>query len=149
MLNILQRWFNGKIKLQFIHRSNGIINDGIYRALYQGGDIFIMDDPLSALDMKVGKHIFDRWIKLFFIIFCSFIIRSLTGLFKIFTNIFDHINDELIIMSLVYLYYSCICCYLQHKTRILVTHQLQYLDKVDLIISMKNVCYRFVLGMHK
>ena len=33
----------------------------ICRALYQGGDIFLLDDPLSAVDVKVGKHIFERY----------------------------------------------------------------------------------------
>ncbi|KAL4852933.1 Multidrug resistance-associated protein 1 [Chlorella vulgaris] len=32
------------------------------RALYQDADVYILDDPLSAVDVHVGKHIFDHFI---------------------------------------------------------------------------------------
>jgi ATP-binding cassette, subfamily C (CFTR/MRP), member 1 len=32
------------------------------RALYQGADVYLLDDPLSAVDVHVGKHIFDSLI---------------------------------------------------------------------------------------
>ena len=32
------------------------------RAVYQQADIYLMDDPLSAVDAHVGKHIFDKVI---------------------------------------------------------------------------------------
>jgi ATP-binding cassette subfamily C (CFTR/MRP) protein 1 len=32
------------------------------RAVYKDADIFIFDDPLSAVDAHVGKHIFDNVI---------------------------------------------------------------------------------------
>ena len=32
------------------------------RALYAQADIYMLDDPLSAVDSHVGKHIFDRVI---------------------------------------------------------------------------------------
>lgn len=32
------------------------------RAVYSDGDIYLMDDPLSAVDAKVGKHIFENCI---------------------------------------------------------------------------------------
>ena len=35
------------------------------RAVYSNSDIYLLDDPLSALDHKVGKKIFDNWIKSF------------------------------------------------------------------------------------
>ena len=31
------------------------------RALYADSDIILLDDPLSAVDAEVGKHIFDRY----------------------------------------------------------------------------------------
>ena len=32
------------------------------RAVYSGSDIYLLDDPLSAVDSKVGKHLFDSVI---------------------------------------------------------------------------------------
>ena len=32
------------------------------RAVYQDCDIYLLDDPLSAVDAHVGKHIFERVI---------------------------------------------------------------------------------------
>lgn len=32
------------------------------RALYQDADLYILDDPLSAVDVHVGRHIFERFI---------------------------------------------------------------------------------------
>ena len=62
------------------------------RAVYADADIYLMDDPLSAVDAHVGKHMFDE----------------------------------------------CVDKYLRGKTRILVTHQLQYLRDVGRIIVLKD-----------
>ncbi|KAL4457987.1 hypothetical protein ABPG75_012852 [Micractinium tetrahymenae] len=32
------------------------------RALYQDADVYVLDDPLSAVDVHVGRHIFERFI---------------------------------------------------------------------------------------
>ena len=32
------------------------------RAVYQSADIYLLDDPLSAVDSHVGKHIFEKVI---------------------------------------------------------------------------------------
>lgn len=32
------------------------------RAVYQNAEIYLLDDPLSAVDVHVGKHIFERVI---------------------------------------------------------------------------------------
>lgn len=60
--------------------------------MYAEADLYLLDDPLSAVDAHVGKHMFEE----------------------------------------------CIDNYLRGKTRILVTHQLQYLRNVDRIFVMKD-----------
>lgn len=62
------------------------------RAVYRSSDVYLLDDPLSAVDTHVGKLLFDE----------------------------------------------CISKFLANKTRILVTHQLQYLRHADLIVILKN-----------
>ena len=64
----------------------------IARALYSDSDIYLLDDPISALDAHVGRNIMN----------------------------------------------NCICEYLKDKTRILVTHAIQYCNKADRIIYMKD-----------
>lgn len=63
------------------------------RAIYREADIYILDDPLSAVDTHVGRHLFDE----------------------------------------------CISKYLSDKTRVLITHQLQYLKTADHIIVLDEV----------
>ncbi|XP_078099629.1 ATP-binding cassette sub-family C member 4 isoform X2 [Sander vitreus] len=62
------------------------------RAVYQDADIYLLDDPLSAVDAEVGRHLFEQ----------------------------------------------CICGLLKNKPRILVTHQLQYLQVADQIVVLKE-----------
>lgn len=62
------------------------------RCIYKQADIYLMDDPLSAVDANVGKH----------------------------------------------LYEICIRNFLKDKMRLLVTHQLQYLQSADKIIVMND-----------
>ncbi|KAM9734455.1 multidrug resistance-associated protein 1-like [Menidia menidia] len=64
------------------------------RAVYRRSDVYLLDDPLSAVDAHVGQHIFDRVI-------------GPSGLLK-------------------------------GKTRVLVTHGLSLLSKVDLILVMED-----------
>ncbi|OXA41467.1 Canalicular multispecific organic anion transporter 2 [Folsomia candida] len=64
------------------------------RAAYKESDIYLWDDPLSAVDAHVGKHIFDKLI-------------GPQGL-------------------------------LSSKTRILVTHGVSFLPKVDKIVVLKD-----------
>ncbi|XP_063224300.1 probable multidrug resistance-associated protein lethal(2)03659 isoform X2 [Bacillus rossius redtenbacheri] len=62
------------------------------RAVYKPADVYILDDPLSAVDANVGRHLF----------------------------------------------VSCICSFLKDKTRVLVTHQLQFLSHVDHIVILNE-----------
>lgn len=63
------------------------------RAVYKQADLYLLDDPLSAVDTHVAKH----------------------------------------------LYKKCITDYLYGKTRILVTHQLQFLKHAGHIIVLDRV----------
>jgi ABC-type Mn2+/Zn2+ transport system ATPase subunit len=67
----------------------------VFRTVYKDADVYLLDDPLSAVDAHVGRHLFD----------------------------------------------DCICDFLQGKTRLLVTHQLQYLQAADNIVILSNVCW--------
>ncbi|XP_070149139.1 ATP-binding cassette sub-family C member 4-like isoform X2 [Polyergus mexicanus] len=62
------------------------------RAVYRQADLYLLDDPLSAVDTHVAKH----------------------------------------------LYKKCITEYLHGRTRILVTHQLQFIKRVDHIIVLNR-----------
>lgn len=31
-----------------------------FRAVYEDADIYLLDDPLSAVDAEVGKHLFEQ-----------------------------------------------------------------------------------------
>ena len=64
------------------------------RAVYSDADIYLLDDPLSAVDVQVRVDLFEK----------------------------------------------CISQYLSNKTRILVTHQLHVIDKVEKIICLDKGC---------
>ena len=71
------------------------------RALYADADIYLLDDPLSAVDAKVGQHIFNKYIQVDWT-FSSFSrpVQSLKVMLK-------------------------------NKTVLLVTHGLQFLRQCD------------------
>nr|XP_032836176.1 multidrug resistance-associated protein 4 [Petromyzon marinus] len=62
------------------------------RAVYQDADLYLLDDPLSAVDAEVGRALFEK----------------------------------------------CICGLLEDKPRVLVTHQLQFLQEATHIIVLKE-----------
>ena len=80
------------------------------RAVYHDADIVLMDDPLSAVDSHVGKHIWDNVI-------CKFFIEIKTDTIRFSAS-------------------ETGC--LSSKTRILVTHGLTYLKYCDQVIVLNN-----------
>ncbi|XP_046428414.1 ATP-binding cassette sub-family C member 4-like [Neodiprion fabricii] len=62
------------------------------RAVYRDADLYLLDDPLSAVDARVGRHLFEE----------------------------------------------CINGFLKEKTRLLVTHQLQYLNQADKVVLLNQ-----------
>lgn len=90
---------------QFSHKDHTIIGErgttlsggqkarvNLARAIYRKADIYLLDDPLSAVDPHVSKHLFDK----------------------------------------------CIRKFLHGKLVILVTNQLEYLQKVDHVIYLEH-----------
>ena len=62
------------------------------RALYSNADLFLFDDPLSAVDPSVAAS----------------------------------------------LMHDCICGFLRNKTRVMVTHRLQFLSRVDKVLYLES-----------
>ena len=46
------------------------------RAVYHEADIYLLDDPLSAVDTAVGKQIFDKY-EIFCIVVCGIALHAL------------------------------------------------------------------------
>lgn len=89
------------------------------RSVYSKADIYLLDDPLSAVDAHVGQHIF------------SHVIDSQTG-----AGMLAQFIPVLLFDCEEYTFqFSGI---LRDKTRILVTHNVQVLKHVDYIVIMKN-----------
>lgn len=85
--------------------------------MYKKADIYLLDDPLSAVDMCVGKHLFNKCIY---------------GNNIIIYNLYDTLTVTDIL-------YFLIIGYLKEKICFLVTHQIQYLKNVDQIVLFENV----------
>jgi ATP-binding cassette, subfamily C (CFTR/MRP), member 1 len=82
------------------------------RAVYYDADVYFLDDPLSAVDSHVGKHIFDN-------------VLGPKGLLK--KKVIFFLEYELIGNTQKFL-----------QTRVLVTHGITYLPDVDNIIVLKE-----------
>ena len=53
----------------------------LFRAVYCNADVYLLDDPLSAVDTKVGKYLFDKLVTLtwFYLDLCLFGDKDLVG----------------------------------------------------------------------
>ncbi len=98
------------------------------RALYVDADIYLLDDPLSAVDAAVGKHLFEKYvltsISHWVLLLGSWLLLVFHATLSCMTQWFD---------------FRCICGLLKNKPRILITHQLQYLQGADKILILKEV----------
>lgn len=65
------------------------------RAVYRDSDLYLLDDPLSAVDSRVARHLFEE----------------------------------------------CLVGFLRGKTRILVTHQMNFIREVDMVIYLSQVSF--------
>lgn len=81
------------------------------RAVYQNYDLYLLDDPLSAVDSHVGKHIFDK-------------VRRFPWTLS-FTGCFQVIGPTGM---------------LRNKTRILVTHGVTFLKNADQVALIEGTC---------
>ena len=63
MIALFQTYLLDVIAFQGINLSGGQKQRiSLARAVYNNADIYLLDDPLSAVDAHVGKHIFDHVI---------------------------------------------------------------------------------------
>ena len=84
------------------------------RAVYQQADIYLLDDPLSAVDSHVGKHIFEK------VIGPEGMLQGKVG--------GNHGRRENLVTSWS-LFPMC-------QVRVLVTHGLTFLPQCDLIVVL-------------
>lgn len=89
-----------------------------FRALYKQADIYLLDDPLSAVDPNVRNHLFKICIK---------------GYYTKWLNYLTLINLTFLIG------------FLKDKTCVLVTHQMQFLADMDQIVVMDNVNIKILM----
>ena len=83
------------------------------RGLYRDADIYLLDDPLSAVDAKVSKHLFEKYN-------------------------YSHCHYDILFK----LSFRSIKTYLRDKVCILVTHQIQFLRYATKILVLDNVCFQ-------
>jgi ABC-type nitrate/sulfonate/bicarbonate transport system ATPase subunit len=87
------------------------------RAVYSDADVYLLDDPFSAVDAHTAATLFNVSILLTQFHGCSLILD-------------DRFMDVTVALSLK----DCVMAALEEKTVILVTHQVEFLSKVDRIL---------------
>ena len=91
------------------------------RAVYRDADIYLLDDPLSAVDTDVGKHLFDE-----FVLTESLVVSYFYAMF------------------IDLLFPRCLRGILRDKLVILVTHQVHFAMQADQLLVLKNVSWKRV-----
>ena len=91
------------------------------RAVYQDSDIYLLDDPLSAVDAHVGKHIFEKVI-------------GPQGMLK--NKVFVKYRHMTLCISKVHFNELTVFIYFSVQVRILVTHGVAFLPQCDVIVVM-------------
>ena len=82
------------------------------RAIYVDYDVYLLDDPLSAVDAVVAQHIFERY--------------------SLYTN--ESPTDMVSLNP-----FRCICGLLKDRLVVLVTHQLQFAEQANNILALNDV----------
>lgn len=93
------------------------------RALYQDADIYLLDDPFSAVDAHTGSELFK--------------VGTAVALFYLFLKLFLSHNTSASVLQ------EYILSALAAKTVIYVTHQVEFLPAADLILVSSN--HMFIL----
>nr|CAD7428321.1 unnamed protein product [Timema monikensis] len=132
------------------------------RAVYRDTEVYLLDDPLSAVDSHVGKHIFENvigpsgllkhkvsWLEN--VIGPSGLLKHKvswlenvigpTGLLKHKVSWLENVIGPSGLLKHKVSWVENVIGpsgLLKHKTRVLVTHSITYLPKVDMILVLKD-----------
>nr|CAD7448332.1 unnamed protein product [Timema bartmani] len=103
------------------------------RAVYRDTEVYLLDDPLSAVDSHVGKHIFEN------VIGPSGLLKHKTSLGRECHWTFWSVETQGELCRLVWVENAIgPSGLLKHKTRVLVTHSITYLPEVDMVVVLKD-----------
>ena len=91
----LERLTNGS--LTFVGEQGSVLSGGqrarvsLARAVYADADIYLLDDPLSAVDVKVGDHIFNKCISEF--------LRDKTRIMVSYNENYMKLADQVVVLD--------------------------------------------------